>query len=175
MNCGGPFVKAEQRQRSCEACLAIPRHLRAVHKRQKSESFKVQYHADPAFKAKLGAKSLEWQNAKYQSDPRFAINSRVRSGILRSIATGSKSRRRWQILVGYDLATLMRHLERQFSPGMTWENRDEWHIDHIVPLASFSFETPDDPDFKAAWALTNLRPLWGPENNKKSAKRLFLL
>lgn len=51
----------------------------------------------------------------------------------------------------------------------------EWHIDHIIPLSSFSFEDAEDPDFKAAWQITNLRPLWKTENLSKHAKRLHLL
>lgn len=64
------------------------------------------------------------------------------------------------------------HLERQFLPGMTWENhgRFGWHIDHIIPLSAFNFETPDHIDFKRAWALSNLQPLWWQDNLKKRAK-----
>ena len=91
-----------------------------------------------------------------------------------SLRDGKKGRS-WEALVGYTVEDLMRHLERQFSKGMTWGNRGEWHIDHIVPLKSFTFISPDEPEFKAAWALTNLRPLWGKENIRKNAKRLHLL
>jgi len=69
----------------------------------------------------------------------------------------------------------MRHIERQFTKGMSWDNIDKWHIDHIVPVSSFKFETPDDPDFKACWALTNLRPLWAKENQTKHKRRFHLL
>lgn len=51
----------------------------------------------------------------------------------------------------------------------------EWHIDHIIPKSSFDYQTPDDDAFKAAWALTNLRPLWSSENLRKKAKRLHLI
>jgi 5-methylcytosine-specific restriction endonuclease McrA len=50
-----------------------------------------------------------------------------------------------------------------------------WHIDHIIPISSFSFSSPEDPEFKAAWALTNLRPLWAAQNISKGAKREVLL
>jgi len=39
----------------------------------------------------------------------------------------------------------------------------------------FDYQTVDDDGFKAAWALTNLQPLWAPDNHKKKAKRLTLL
>jgi hypothetical protein len=58
---------------------------------------------------------------------------------------------------------------------MSWDNIGDWHIDHIVPLASFTFSSADDPEFRAAWALTNLRPLWAADNMRKHARREFLL
>lgn len=51
----------------------------------------------------------------------------------------------------------------------------DWHVDHVIPLASFSFKTAHDPDFRAAWALTNLRPLWAVANLRKGARRTHLL
>ena len=88
---------------------------------------------------------------------------------------GGKGGLSWQELVPYTLADLTVHLERQFLPGMTWANIGTWHVDHIVPLKAFSFSTADDPEFRAAWALTNLRPLWAADNLKKQAARTHLL
>jgi hypothetical protein len=99
----------------------------------------------------------------------------MRWGIRHSLVNGGKAGRPWESLVGYTAETLMRHLERQFLKGMTWENRGEWEIDHITPLALFNFTTAEDPEFKAAWALSNLRPLWKADNYEKRAKRLYLL
>ena len=86
-----------------------------------------------------------------------------------------KKNRSWVSLVGYSLSELMTHLERQFLPGMTWDNFGDWHIDHIVPKSAFHFESADDDDFKACWGLGNLRPLWARDNITKSDKRLFLI
>lgn len=101
----------------------------------------------------------------------------MRACIVQSIRKGSKAERRTEDLLGYSFEELKAHLERQFVGRMSWANygRDGWHIDHIVPVASFNLETPDDPAFKACWALSNLRPLWGKENHEKHAKRLHLL
>lgn len=98
----------------------------------------------------------------------------MRTMIHRGLGKG-KAGRSWREFVPYTLEELMAHLERQFLPGMTWDNRRQWHIDHIVPLASFTFTSPDDPEFRAAWALTNVRPLWAKDNIRKSAKRTHLL
>jgi 5-methylcytosine-specific restriction endonuclease McrA len=58
---------------------------------------------------------------------------------------------------------------------MSWANRKDWHIDHIIPLSRFKFTSSIDPEFQAAWALSNLRPLWAKENLVKNKKRTLLL
>jgi hypothetical protein len=83
--------------------------------------------------------------------------------------------RRWRERLGYSMDDLRTHLERQFLPGMGWHNIRLWHVDHIIPLSSFRFESIEDPEFKAAWALTNLRPLWAADNLKKRDHRVVLL
>jgi hypothetical protein len=69
-------------------------------------------------------------------------------------------------IVGCTPEFLKEHLEKQFTDGMTWENRNKWHIDHIVPLSSAKTE---DELYKLCH-YTNLQPLWAEENMKKSNK-----
>lgn len=126
------------------------------------------YHQTPGFKAK----NRESQRRR-RLRQEVAVSHRMSSGMAHSLKGGGSVS--WQRLVGYTLDDLRRHLERQFLPGMSWANIGEWHIDHIVPLKIFTFSTPTDPEFKAAWAITNLRPLWAIKNMQKSAKREFLL
>jgi len=76
-------------------------------------------------------------------------------------------------LCGYSVAELRFHLERQFTRGMSWENFDQIHIDHIIPRASFNLS--DERDWRACWALTNLQPRWARDNQSKAARRLSLL
>lgn len=104
-----------------------------------------------------------------KQSPAFRIKYAVAGRINRSIRTGRLGQRT-EALLGYTVQTLMEHLERQFLKGMSWENYGKWHIDHILPLSSFRIESYDSPDFKRAWALTNLRPLWGTDNVRKNAK-----
>lgn len=101
--------------------------------------------------------------------PRGRIDNAVSCGVSRGIRKGSKNGRRSFDLVGYSLEELMAHLEAQFEPPMSWDNYGfyGWHIDHKKPLASFEYSTPDDPEFKRALALSNLRPLWAEENWRK--------
>ncbi len=117
----------------------------------------------------------EYVKNKLEQDGQFTIryklNLRMANAINKSLK-GKKNGRSWESLVGYTLEELMTHLESQFKPGMTWENhgRSGWHIDHIRPIASFNFTSPDDPEFKECWSLENLRPLWAEENLRKGAE-----
>jgi hypothetical protein len=82
----------------------------------------------------------------------------------------AKGKRPWELLVGYTRDDLVAHIEALFEPGMSWGNFGEWHIDHRRPVASFTFASTDDPEFRACWALTNLRPQWASLNISKGAK-----
>lgn len=110
---------------------------------------------------------------------RSTPGGRLKSNIARAVhiaLKGGKSGGSTFLLLGYSVPDLMRHIERQFLPGMSWDNyaRDGWHVDHIRPLCSFTYETSDDPQFRAAWALANLRPLWAKDNLRKGGRAVLL-
>lgn len=109
------------------------------------------------------------QRRHRESAPKWRLNDRMSTQI-RVALRDAKAGKPWEALVGYSLADLVVHLERQFVPGMTWENMGAWHIDHIVPKVAFHFTSPDDPNFRRCWALKNLRPLWAHENLKKGTR-----
>ncbi|MFA5457631.1 MAG: hypothetical protein WC261_08390 [Synergistaceae bacterium] len=111
----------------------------------------------------------EAYNKKRKTDSVFRLNHNVRTAIRISLK-GNKAGRHWEDIVGYTLVDLKQHLEKQFQPGMTWENYGQWHIDHIIPLSIFDIRDTKSLGFKKAWALENLRPLWAKQNFKKNAK-----
>lgn len=156
-HCGIEFTKTHKRQFYCPRCSEV-----------------AAKDALPAARARANEAQKERNKRLRRTVPAFAIRERMSAGVANSLRDG-KNGRSWEAIVGYTITDLMAHLEKQFLKGMTWDNRGEWHIDHITPLASFTFETTEDPEFKAAWALTNLRPLWAADNIRKSAKRLFLI
>ncbi len=100
------------------------------------------------------------------------LTDSISRAIKRGLQKGAKAGRRAFEILPYSPEDLKTHLERQFLPGMTWENYGlyGWHIDHIVPLSSFSYKTTDDREFQACWALSNLRPMWRQDNLIKSNK-----
>ena len=69
-------------------------------------------------------------------------------------------------MLGYSAIELKEHIEKQFLPGMTWDNHGEWHIDHIKPVSAFDM----NEDVKVVCSLDNLQPLWGVDNLSKSNK-----
>lgn len=109
-------------------------------------------------------------NARYRAKVKNRISDAVSANIRNSLRSGGKQGRKTFLLLGYTAEDLMAHLERHFQPGMSWDNygRGGWEIDHIIPLAAHNFETPDHHDFKRAWAITNLQPLWAQENASKN-------
>lgn len=112
--------------------------------------------------------------SRRRSDPKYRVEATIRARLHATLKKGKKSAPTF-VLLGYGVEQLKAHLERQFASGMSWSNYGEWHVDHIVPLSSFSYESPSEDEFRAAWALSNLRPLWAEKNMSKGAKRLTLL
>lgn len=110
-----------------------------------------------------------------KNDPSIRLHSNISRSLRNSILFEKNTS--WHEILGYTTAELVRHIERQFNRWMSWGNYGTyWHIDHIIPLASFPKATSkDDPNLKVAWALSNLRPLKWKDNQEKSDKRLHLL
>lgn len=112
--------------------------------------------------------------ARRRAVPRNNLDGRMGCAIWQCLRE-RKAGWRWEKLVGYTVIDLMSWLEKMFTPGMGWHNIGEWHIDHIIPKSSFVYQHPEDEEFKACWALTNLRPLWAIDNLKKSNRRTLLI
>lgn len=156
-NCGTGFVKEHKRQFYCAACMVL-----------------AAKDGIPAYRSRQSQYQAARNKEKRSTDESFAIRERMSAQVCGALR-GLKAGRRWESIVGYRLADLMTHLERQFLDGMKWDNRADWHIDHIVPLATFKFDGADDPEIRAAWALSNLRPIWASDNIRKSDSRTYLL
>ena len=103
------------------------------------------------------------------NNPFYRLNRNIGVNIYRSLKNnnGNKNGYHWEKLVGYTLNDLKKHLESQFRDGMSWDNYGEWHIDHIIPISWWKFNSYTDDEFKKCWALANLQPLWGKENHIK--------
>lgn len=114
-------------------------------------------------------------DAKLQQNPEHVLKKRIKARV-RALLKGGSSREIERAL-GYTRADLVAHIQRQFAVGMAWEAlmRGDIHIDHIIPVSRFRFDSIEDPEFRACWALSNLQPLWATDNQRKQAKVLTLL
>ena len=103
---------------------------------------------------------------RYHRDEDYRLEQILRSGLLQTLKVQGASKNARTIEYSRcSVAFLYAHLEKQFTDGMTWENRGEWHIDHRRPRASFNLN--NDDEIYMCQHYTNLQPMWGPENMAK--------
>ena len=80
---------------------------------------------------------------------------------------------RTEEILGYTRSDLIKHIEKQFLDGMTWDNHGEWHIDHITPISVLLSSGVSDPS--VINCLSNLKPIWAKDNLSKSNKVEYLI
>ncbi len=108
-----------------------------------------------------------YQKQRRDNDACFYLKDKVRKYIHSSLKRGGYTKKsRTHEILGCDYETFAAHLEAQFVDGMNWDNRDKWHIDHIIPLAS----TQTEEDVLRLNHYSNLQPLWAEDNLAKSDK-----
>lgn len=101
---------------------------------------------------------------RYKSDIQHRIVVNLRNRIA-SVVRGSRKKSR--DLVGCTPDELKSYLESLFKRGMTWENYgSKWHIDHILPCASFDLSKPSHQE--RCFHFTNLQPLFVLDNLRKN-------
>lgn len=175
--------KLNGRGSHCKSCMAA--HSRRYYLAHRSERIKkhsewtkrnlktvAQYNRD--YRTKNKGLVKRWDKDHYDKrskDYKYVLCQGIATMIGRQLS-GRKGRRKWEDLVGYDLSALTNHIEKQFQPGMSWDNhgRYGWHLDHKIPISAFNFEKAEDIDFKRCWALENLQPLWWRDNITKGDK-----
>ena len=106
---------------------------------------------------------------KMKQDGQLKIRKNIRDRMRSAMKGKSKSKNTMELL-GCTIEELKTHLEKQFTHGMNWDNygKKGWHIDHILPCASFDLTDPEQQ--RACFHYTNLQPLWATDNYKKKDK-----
>jgi len=102
-------------------------------------------------------------------DPAYKIIVNLRTRLHHALQGKTKSSHTITLL-GCTPKELRVHLEKQFTPGMTWKNYgyNGWHIDHIIPCSAFNLTNPEDQ--KKCFHFSNLQPLWKEDNFSKGSK-----
>lgn len=134
---------------------------------QKRKAEKPNFRRD-RYRTKERAQVSKRNKERLRSDLDFAITRRLRTRLCHALRAANANKAYSTLdLVGCGLDDLKRHISDQFLPGMSWSNRDQWHIDHIRPCSSFDLTDPIQQ--RQCFHYTNLRPLWATDNMQKHA------
>ena len=112
-------------------------------------------------------KNPNYEKERYATNYLYKLSCVLRSSTYRGFKKkGYKKNTKTAKILGASFEVVSKHIERKFTKGMNWNNQGEWHIDHIIPLASASTE---EELFKLCH-YRNLQPLWAKDNLEKQAK-----
>jgi hypothetical protein len=113
----------------------------------------------------------EWENQytkkRRKTDPLFKMMGNLRSRTYSAFkCNGYRKNTKTQQMLGVSWEVCKAHIGNQFTKGMNWDNYGEWHIDHVIPLASANTEK----ELTKLCHYSNLQPLWAEDNLSKGSK-----
>ncbi len=151
----------ERRKRKME----LSPDYRKIQSDKRYARMKRRMESDPEYKSMIITKNKKQVKNRLKIDPLY----RFRKMLSRSIRglfkkNGYSKPCKTSEILGIDDDGFIKYIEGLFQDGMTWGNRGEWDVDHIVPASLGN--TIDE--IKYLNHYTNLRPLWKDENLKKS-------
>ena len=112
-------------------------------------------------KSSINKKGLEREMKRYHSDPLFKTKKLLRNRIYSFLNLKEYSKnKKTELILGCSYEEFVLYIESKFSKKMNWNNQGEWHLDHIVPLASSN----NKEEAIELCHYTNIQPLWGMDN-----------
>jgi hypothetical protein len=156
----------------CKSCTSVRskehRQLNLEHHRNKSNIWYANNKEKVRKRIKLTRKTIsEKEYIRYSTDTLFRLRKNLRSLIGHSFRNNGYSKKsKTHEMLGCSYEDFKLHIEAQFVSGMSWENRSEWHLDHIIPVSS----AINEDDLIRLNHYTNFQPLWAVDNLKKSNK-----
>ena len=136
-------------------------------KEEKRKKWRKEYYQKNKEKAQQQYK--EWYNEnddklkkyrkKYYKKNKSRINHIISwRSVLRNtqIRMGTSKEGHTIDILGYSALELKEYMIKLFTPGMSWDNYGEWHIDHKKPVSSFD----KNEKVSVVCELNNLQPLW---------------
>lgn len=116
-------------------------------------------------KDKVNKRNKDYRKKRLSEDPILIMKDRISNKIRRSLNNlGIKKSKTTSQILGCSLENFKIYLESLFEDGMSWQNRNMWDLDHIVPI-SFA---ENENEVILLNHYTNLRPLWKKDNLSKS-------
>ena len=166
------------RRNQCNGCRKKPEYYRnnkekiqkknhEYYYKNRLEKIKKSREYSASHKEEIRVRRRIYEQNKRKTDPTFKRKTCLRARIREALKLNLKGAGTCALL-GCSIEFLWTHLESQFQPGMTRENRGEWHIDHIKPVDAFDLSDPNQQ--RECFNYTNLQPLWAVDNWKKGNK-----
>ena len=113
----------------------------------------------------------DYERNRKARDPIYKLISNFRTAIYTVLKESNVDKYgHYFDVLQYTPEELITHLELQFKDDMSWDNYGVWHVDHKLPITSFDIRDMGDEEFMKCWSLSNLQPMWGEENIRKSNK-----
>jgi hypothetical protein len=109
-----------------------------------------------------------WIKKQMKTNPEYRIKHIYRARIRKAIKKGFKSGSTLDLLGVKNILIVKNYIQKKFQEGMCWDNYGEWHIDHIIPCASF--DLTKESEQKKCFHYTNLQPLWAKDNLSKGCR-----
>lgn len=110
-----------------------------------------------------------WERQYRKRNTSAAIAKSLRNRLNEVLKRGrSKSTGSALSLLGCSLEDFRIYLETKFEPGMTWDNRGDWEVDHIMPCAIFDLTKADHQ--RRCFHFSNMQPLWRTQNRRKNKR-----
>jgi hypothetical protein len=155
----GQRYAQEYRKENAEKAAMYNKHYRAANKERLLVKRKQWCEANQKNR-------IEWHRSYRKNNLRVRIADNLRTRVRQALMGESKSTTTIELL-GCTIEELESHIEGQFTDGMSWDNYGfyGWHLDHIVPCASFDLTDPEQQ--KICFHYTNLQPLWAKDNLSK--------
>jgi hypothetical protein len=154
----------EYRKKNKDKVKLWPSSIYANNAEKKKEATRKYYSKN---KHKIIPKINEYYKNKKKKDPLFRLKCNVRNLFIQAFkSNGHKKKSKTTDILCCSFEEFKAHIESQFLEGMSWENRGEWHLDHIMPL---SMATTEDEIIRLNH-YRNLRPMWSKDNLSKSNK-----
>ena len=137
------------------------------HINNKEEILKIKKEYSKSNREKINTYYRLYSKKRKEKDNLYKLTCNIRTLIGMSIkGKGYTKKSKTSEYLGCTFNEFKIYIEEKFIENMTWENRMEWHLDHIYPI---SLAKTKEEIIKLNH-YTNFQPLWALDNIKKGNK-----
>jgi hypothetical protein len=143
----------------CKYCI---KDYNRLNKEKRAEQTREYYLKN---KKKINTYGYYYEKERKSKDSLYKFKKDIRKNIHNYIKrSGYKKSSKTFDILGLSAKDFKLYIESKFDVGMNWNNRGEWHIDHIIPVSS----AENKEEAEILNHHLNLQPLWAKDNLSKS-------